>query len=227
MISINPNLTTNAEGTFSTTLDGMMAGMAMDDPAIRYQLTGGQLAATETLPMFGGIVISEHLPPTGSLWDSSLQNSISRANQPRNTAPATAVRAAMGISVFNQNHAMINSVGNPVPQAGPGMLVNFYRFGSRARIPLALDPAFNLQVAVPGFPVMTPIFTTPVPTLFWSVINNWVSASAAAGGAGAFPLPDTINVIGYNYGNSMVVVYNAATGIANWNRQGDTILLEI
>jgi len=212
MININPVLTTNASGTFKISLDGMMQGMAMDDPAIRYQLTGGQLAPTETLPMFGGVPIAEHLPPTGSLWDPALQNSIMRA---------TAAVAATGISVFNQNHAMINSVSSPVPQANVGMLVNFYRFGSRARIPMAMDPALLLQLAPPGYPV--PVGLAPAP-LYFNITNQWVTATAAGGIA----LPPTgMNVIGYNLGNSMTVVYNSTTGFATWNRSGDTILLEI
>jgi hypothetical protein len=212
MININPVLTTNASGTFKISLDGMMQGMAMDDPAIRYQLTGGQLAPTETLPMFGGVPIAEHLPPTGSLWDPALQNSIMRA---------TAAVAPTGISVFNQNHAMINSVSSPVPQANVGMLVNFYRFGSRARIPMAMDPALLLQLAPPGYPV--PVGLAPAP-LYFNITNQWVTATAAGGIA----LPPTgMNVIGYNLGNSMTVVYNSTTGFATWNRSGDTILLEI
>jgi hypothetical protein len=212
MININPVLTTNAGGTFKISLDGMMQGMAMDDPAIRYQLTGGQLAPTETLPMFGGVPIAEHLPPTGSLWDPALQNSIMRA---------TAAVAPTGISVFNQNHAMINSVSSPVPQANVGMLVNFYRFGSRARIPMAMDPALLLQLAPPGYPV--PVGLAPAP-LYFNITNQWVTATAAGGIA----LPTVgINVIGYNLGNSMTVVYNSTTGFATWNRSGDTILLEI
>jgi hypothetical protein len=212
MIAINPVLTSNAAGTFKISLDGMMQGMAMDDPAIRYQLTGGQLAPTETSPMFGGVPISEFLPPTGSLWDPALQNSIIRA---------TAAIPPTGISVFNQNHAMISSVSSPVPQADSGMLVNFYRFGSRARIPLAMDPALLLQLAPPGYPV--PINRSPAP-LFFNIVNQWVTATAAGGIA----LPTAgINIIGYNLGNSMTVIYNSVTGFATWNRSGDTILLEI
>jgi hypothetical protein len=211
-ISLNPVITTNAAGTFKITLDGMMQGMAMDDPAIRYQLTGGQLAQTETLPMFGGVPIAEFLPPTGNLHDPALQNSINRATA---TIPPT------GISVFNQNHAMISSPQSPVPQADAGMLVNFYRFGSRARIPMAMDPALLLQLAPPGYPV--PVALAPAP-LFFNITNQWVTATAAGGIA----LPTAgMNVIGYNLGNSMTVVYNSVTGFATWNRSGDTILLEI
>jgi hypothetical protein len=228
MISINPVITTNAPGTFSTSLDGMMQGMAMDDPSIRYQLTGGQLAADEVLPMFGGIPICERLQPippanpsTGlpMAIDSSLQNSITRATAALGAAIAAGVRPVTGISVFNQNHAMINSPQSPVPQASNGMLVNFYRWGSRARIPMAMDPALALIVANPGYGVMPS-------ALGWNNANQWVSGAGAVG-AGGFIFPTSINVIGYNYGNSMVVAYDDVTGFATWVRNGDTILLEI
>jgi len=206
-ISINPVITTNAAGTFTVSLDGMIQGMAMDDPAVRFQLTGGQLAQTETLPMFGGIPIAENLPPTGYLADSSLQNVISRA----------AVGGTLtGFSVFNQNHAMINSPQSPVQQADKGMLVNFYRLGSRARIAFAMDPALPVLVAPPGLPV------GPLPAGFmFNIANSWISTAAG------IVLPASINIIGYNIGNSMTVVYDAVTGFATWNRQGSCVLLEI
>lgn len=204
-IAINPVITTNAAGTFTTSVDGLMQGMAMDDPAVRYQLDGGQLAADETLPMFGGIPIAEFLPPTGNTADRSLQNSIKRA---------TATLAPTGISVFNQNHAMINSPQSPVPQADAGMLVNFYRFGSRARIAFALDPAFVPVVAAPGMPV-TPVALNFDPT------NGWITAAAG------IAMPASCVIKDYNLGNSMIVVFNAATGFATWNRNGNAILLQI
>lgn len=204
-ISINPVITTNAAGSFSVTLDGLMQGMAMDDPAVRYQLTGGQLAPTETLPMFGGIPIVEYIPPLGSVMDPSLQTFVARATGAN----------ATGISVFNQNHAMINSPQSPVPQADVGMLVNLYRFGSNARIALAMDPAFNPAIAAPGMPIG--------PTaLFFDPVNQWVNATA-----GGVALPVSTKIIGYNMGNSMTVVYNPATNFATWNRQGNAILLQI
>ena len=116
---------------------------------------------------------------------------------------------------------MINSPQSQVPQADVGMLVNFYRFGSRARIPMAMDPALLLQLAPPGYPV--PVGLAPLP-LYFNITNQWVTATAAGGIA----LPTAnMNVIGYNLGNSMTVIYNSVTGFANWNGNGDTILLEI
>jgi hypothetical protein len=221
MISINPVITTNAAGTFSVSLDGLMQGMAMDDPAVRYQLTGGQLAPTEVLPMFGGVPIAEFIPPIPPVnaitglpmgWDPALQNSIQRA---------TAAIPASGISVFNQNHAMINSPQSPVPQCDIGMLVNFYRFGSRARIAMAMDPAFNPVIAAPGLPIAG-AGVPPAASFFFNIANQWVNATAAGG----IPLFGC-KIIGFNIGNSMVVAYDAASGFATWVRDGNAILLEI
>jgi hypothetical protein len=210
-ITLNPVITTNAGGTFSTSLDGLMQGMAMDDPSIRFQLTGGQLAVTETLPMFGGIPIAETIPPVTNTRDRSLQNVIARAIA--NYTPGGGVGSMTGISVFNQNYAMVNSPQSPVPQASGGMLVNFYRFGSRARIAMNMDPAFNPAA---GNGLISS-------ELYWNTANQWITST----GAGGIGLPATTALIDYNIGNSMVVVYNAATGFATWNRLGNACLLEI
>jgi hypothetical protein len=219
MITVNPVLTTNADNTFKVSLDGFIQGMAMDDPAVRYQLTGGQLAAGQTDPMFGGIPIYEQIPPLANPMDRALQNLVLRATagSPASGVPTPLTAGLMtGISVFNQNHAMLNSVQSPVPAAFPGMLVNFYRFGSRARIPLAMDPAMD--------PTAPPSGST-YQGLTWNVANNWVSNAAPA--AGILLFPPTVKLIDYNIGNSMTVVYSATTGFALWNRTGSCALLEI
>jgi hypothetical protein len=211
MIAINPVITTNAAGTFSITLDGYIQGNAEDDPAMRYQLTGGQLAITETLPMFGGVPIVETIPPLTNLAQRALQNQITRATAGYTAVPTLGMMT--GISVFNQNHAMVNSPQSPVPQADPGMLVNLYRWGSNARIPMAMDPA----MAPPGQVIF------PVGPLYWDVANQRITQTAA----GNLLLPPTVKLINYNIGNSMTVAYNAATGFCTWVRNGSCVLLQI
>ena len=212
---MNPILTTNAAGTFTVTFDGYMQGMAMDDPAMRNQLTGGLLAESETLPMFGGIPITESIPapvtagtpPRTFTQDPALNTIITRA---------TSAADMTGISVFNQNHAAINTPQSQVPQALSGMIVMLYRFGSLARIPLAADPALIATLAG--------IIISPT-ALLWDVTNQRIT-SAAAGGAG-IALPVSTKLIGFNAGNSMTVLFDPVTGYANWNRQGDAVLLQI
>jgi len=214
-LTMNPILTTNAAGTFTVTFDGYMQGMAMDDPAMRNQLTGGLLAESETLPMFGGIPITESIPapvtagtpPRTFTQDPALNTIITRA---------TSAADMTGISVFNQNHAAINTPQSQVPQALSGMIVMLYRFGSLARIPLAADPALIATLAG--------IIISPT-ALLWDVTNQRIT-SAAAGGVG-IALPVSTKLIGFNAGNSMTVLFDPVTGYANWNRQGDAVLLQI
>lgn len=213
-ISVNPIQTTNAAGTFSTSLDGLMQGMTMDDPAIRNQLTGGVVAATETLPMFGGVPISEQfpsttpVPPLVTTIEHALGLQISRAIGPL-VSPAIA-GSMSGICVFNQAHNMINTPQSPVPVAEPGMTCHYYRFGSRARIAFAMDPASNPATLFPGV------------LLNWVAASGWISLAA-----GGIALPATVRMVGYNIGNSMTVAFNATTGFATWVRNGNAILLEI
>jgi hypothetical protein len=212
-LTMNPILTTNAGGTFTVTFDGYMQGMAMDDPAMRNQLTGGLLAESETIPMFGGIPITESIPAPVTVgtqtftMDPALNTIVTRATTAANMT---------GISVFNQNHAALNTPQSQVPQSLSGMIVMLYRFGSLARIPLAADPALIATLAG--------IIISPT-ALLWDATNQWIT-SAAAGGAG-IALPVATKLIGFNAGNSMTVVYDPVTGYSNWNRQGNAVLLQI
>lgn len=133
-ITINPQQTTNAAGSFDVETSGYIQGTALNDPAVRFWLAGGVLAVSETNPMWGGVGIQELVPAgisgrSGS--SSTLGGTIKRA---------TGVANLTGFSVFDQNHAAINSPGSPVPLSGAGMQVNFYRFGSGARIPVNASP---------------------------------------------------------------------------------------
>lgn len=127
-IAFNPYATTVAGGLFLTTAAGLVQGMFFDDPAVRYQLAGGVLKSTETLPMFGGVGIFEDIAPGG--FDPR-GNPVGRATTQANLT---------GFSVFNQNGAAINSPASPVPQVLVGGQVNFFRLGSNAEIALAIDP---------------------------------------------------------------------------------------
>lgn len=129
-ISFQPYATTNVVGSFSVQSDGYVQGVALDDPSVRNYLNGGPLATTETLPMWGGVAVSESIPAATA--NTSVGNTISRA---------TAVANINGFSVFNQAAAWITSPTSECPSAGTGMTIPYYRMGSGARIALALDPA--------------------------------------------------------------------------------------
>lgn len=140
-ITFNPSLQTNAPSTFGTDWDGLVQGFAHPDPAVRNYLAGGILASTETLPMWGGVGISEAIatPPASPPLtpNTSLGGIISRA---LNVGGGSTVGNLTGFSVFDQAYGMINTPQSPVPLAPSGGQVMFYRLGSGARIPLAMAP---------------------------------------------------------------------------------------
>ena len=135
--AFSPYVTVNAAGSFNTTSNGLWQGMPLDDPTVRNLLAGGILATTETLPMYGGVAISEAIPGTVTTGPAaSLGGIITRAT----SITTTAANGLTGFSVFSQNYAAVNSPQSPVPLTSSGGLVNFYRLGSGARIPVACDP---------------------------------------------------------------------------------------
>ena len=131
-VTINPMLVTTAAGSFSIRSTGYVQGTAMDDPAVRYALTGGQLAATETFPMWGGCAIHDRIP-TSTVPD--LGGTLSRSNAVDGAANIA------GFSVFNQAYAWISTPQSAVPVASALMTVPFYRMGSGARIAVKADPS--------------------------------------------------------------------------------------
>lgn len=223
-VSINPLITTTAPGLFNVTSRGFIQGFAIDDPVIRYQLVGGTLATTETVPMWGGIPIAEYMPKLGStLPEKSLGPTLVRSTSLTSTIPIT------GFSVFNQAHAAINSPQSQVPLIPTGGQVNFYRLGSRARIAVKADPSlvslegglinpnvswdFNDNMLQP---YAASGATEAVTSMTWSATNGGQVAVVMTG-ASVFGLGDTINVSGVtNTGTGSVALINTAQTINTW-----------
>lgn len=147
-INFNPMATTTAAGSFNIDTSGYIQGTALDAPNSRFNLAGGVLSSLETLPMWGGVGISEVVPSgiTGNPlaetgYTTTLGTIVTRANS---VATATSGQQAAGIltgfSVFDQNNSAINWPQSPVPTVQSGMSLNFYRLGSGARIAVACDP---------------------------------------------------------------------------------------
>lgn len=135
VISLNPIGTNNAAGTFGTSWTGGVAGTFLDDPAIRNELAGGFVASTETLPMWGGLGISEGIPGVSGTSDVTLGGPISRAvSVATPSGSQQAVGPLTGFTVFNQAHNMVSTPQSPVPLAAALMGVNFFRLGSGARL---------------------------------------------------------------------------------------------
>lgn len=202
-LAFNPYIQTNAPGMFTIESDGLIVGTAYPDPAARFALAGGWLASTETLPMFGGVGISENVPTepgtTGppTLPLTPLGGSIVRAT----AEPGTAAGTLTGFSVFDQNYAAVNNPQSPVPQVGNGGLVNFYRLGSGARVALAIDPTL---ISLEGG-----VITQQVS---WDFTNQKIIAFATA----ALP----VKILQVKSTGCMVPVYSSTTGFVTWNYNG-------
>lgn len=132
-ISIDPNVTTTASGTFNITATGLIQGTAYPDPATRFALAGGLLATAETLPMWGGVGLFENIPNGAAALAPRVElgDYVGRANA------LTGSKALTAFSVFDQAYGMINSPQSPVQLASSGGQVMYYRIGSGARIAVA------------------------------------------------------------------------------------------
>lgn len=192
-VSINPVLTTNAAGSFQKQSLGYVQGVALDDPAVRYALSGGYLHTAETSPMWGGISIQELTSDIEESRGPAIKRAVSYAT-------------LTGFSVFNQNFAAINSPQSPVPLTAAQMMVNFYRLGSGARIPLKIDATLAATLVAGG-------------------VNQQVSWDFTTQEVIAFSVTAlNVRVLEVAVENCMSVTYDAGTGFATWNTNGAVAL---
>jgi hypothetical protein len=209
-MAFNPIVQTNAAGSFGIQWDGLVQGTAQDSPDTRFQLAGGWLDPAETLPMWGGVGITENVPqnvtnpPPVAAPGVNQQGMIQRAT---NLTGGATPKTLTGFSVFDQAYGMVNSPQSPVPLAGGYMQTMFYRLGSNARVALAMDP--TLAAALYGLPITEPVA--------WDFTNQMIIAGTG--------LPCKILRVYPN--NCMTVVYNAVSGFATWNRNGAAALVMI
>lgn len=207
-IAFNPYVQSNAADTFSVQSSGYIVGTALPDPSARYRLAGGVLGANETLPMWGGVGISETANPvSGGPAGGELGGNITRAT---GFTGGTAGDLT-GFSVFDQNYAAINTPQSPVPMTGSGGLVNFYRFGSNARIVVAIDSvlAADAQGA---------IITQPVA---WDFVNQrlipivstlTITSGTYVDGTGVITLTMSAPVTEFGAGDAVVLSGLTGTG---------------
>lgn len=197
-IQFNPYLQTNAAGMFQIQSDGLIVGTAMPDPETRFALAGGTLGAAETLPMWGGIGLSENIPQhtPAPKPNDALGSLITRASAAANLN---------AFSVFDQNYAAVNTPQSPVPSVSAGGLVNFYRLGSGARVALAIDPTL---VSLEGGLVTQQVS--------WDFTNQKIIAFATT----ALP----VKILYVLASGCFVPVYNAGTGYISWNYNGAAAL---
>lgn len=199
-VPFNPYGTTNAAGSFSVQSAGYVQGVYQDDPAIRNALAVGTLSASATLPLWGGVLISESI--ASATADATMGGSIIQASSIANIT---------GFSVFNNAYSMVGSPSSPVPMAGSaGASVAFFRMGCGIRIPVAMDPSlvsldgslitsqvswdFNNQVLQPFDAATATVSITSQTATFANGVWTVAVVTAAASLVGA--VGDSINISG-------------------------------
>ena len=143
-ITLNPSKTTVATGSFGIQSTGWIQGTAVQDPAVRFALSGGLVGPNEAYPMWGGLACSLSVAPVSGAAlspQTALGGYVTRATQVASGSTGGAAGDLMGWTVFDQVHSMISTPQSEVPLAASGMMINFYRLGSGARIPVKCDPA--------------------------------------------------------------------------------------
>lgn len=142
-IALAPMLTSTFAGGFEVSSFGLVQGVAMDDPAVRFALAGGVLDPSETLPMWGGVGIYANVPTVGS---GPLGPRVGRAT----SLTPSAAKGLIGFSSYNQATAALTSPQSPAPTMGSLMTVPYWPLGSGARLAVAIDPslAATLQSGV-------------------------------------------------------------------------------
>lgn len=199
-VPFNPYGTTNAAGSFSVQSAGYVQGVYQDEPAVRYSLASGTLSASATLPLWGGVPISESI--AASTADATMGGSIIQASSIANIT---------GFSVFNNAYSMVGSPSSPVPlAASAGASVAFFRMGCGIRIPVAMDPSlvsldgslitsqvswdFNNQVLQPFDAATATVSITSQTATFANGVWTVAVVTAAASLVGA--VGDSINISG-------------------------------
>ena len=199
-ISLQPMVTTNAAGLFNVNSAGFTQGDAQDDPAVKFALAGGVLSTDATLPLWGGVPIAEIIPV-------AQQGVYSGDYQPgTDTLGGTIIQATdavdpTGIAVYNQAFGGITTPQSTAPLFSPGMSVNFYRFGSGARIPLPCDASV---VALAGSSI--------VETVYWDATNFRLTTSS---GGDNFAV--SVKILRISTSGNKIVKYDGMTGNANWS----------
>jgi hypothetical protein len=198
-ISLQPMVTTNAAGLFNVNSAGFTQGDALDDPAVKFWLAGGVLSTSATSPLWGGVPIAELIPTAQSgVYSGDTQPGTDTLGS--TIIQATTVAAPTGISVFNQAFQGITTPQSTAPLYSPGMSVNFYRFGSGARIPLPCDASI---VALAGSSITE--------TVYWDTTNLRLTTTATSN----FAVP--CKILRISTSGNKIVNYNSGTGNANWS----------
>lgn len=203
-VTINPMTSTNIQTAFSLQTDGFVVGTFLPDPAVRFQMEGGVVAATQSTPLWGGLPLKLTVPA------NQLSNKFSSG-----LGPAIVIADSLvdinAWAVFDQAANGLIAPGSNAPQYGAGMTMNFFRGGSNARIVL---PVLASDVA-------SIISGAPTQSLYWDPVNLRCTLTSTSNYGPLVVQIETANQ------NSKTISYNSGTGQLTWVETGSVVVVRI
>lgn len=132
MVTFNPYVITNVQDGFSVQSNGYLQGDVLADPATRFAITGGVIAATDVgTPMWGGTPVFERAAP------------VTPANGYMGSTIGRAVNASSiaGFATFNGSFSLPTTPQSPVPMGTAGNSYNYVRVNTGNRLVLKCNAA--------------------------------------------------------------------------------------
>lgn len=205
-IQFNPNLTTNAQNSFSLDTDGVMQGTMPNHPAkTPADIRAGLVSSTNTAPLYGGLPVVADLPTGGASVTG---------HSPLVLTLATTTAGISGITIFDlATNGLIVPGGDNAPLYGQGMTINWLALGSGA--PVVLQASTALVDALGG------TSATGSNLASWNFTTNVLDVYNST--TGAFPLKTIDRVYTTN---SLVVTYSSTTGLYTFTR-GPAVVITI
>jgi hypothetical protein len=201
-VNFNPMTTTGFSGAFLLSTDGFVQGSMLDDPAIRYQLEGAIVGASQTPPLWGGLAVELTLPAT---VNANLQGSTAVASTSASTIHA--------FTVTNQASAGIITPSSNVPLYVAGTSCNVVRAGSGARICVAVENTTVLGNLTSASATVA---------LYWDPTNLCITNVSSSN----YALPSTVQIEALS-NTSKTVSYSSGTGFATWLTAGPAAIIRI
>jgi hypothetical protein len=189
-ITLNPNATTNISSGFLLQTEGYVQGFAQDDPAMRYQWEGAQVGGSTVL--WGGLAVQVNLQGV----DSNMLGPV--------IIPSTSAATINAITIFNQSMNGIITPSSNVPQYAVGSSLNIVRFGSLARVCVAVESTAILNGLADAEANVA---------LYWDTTNLCITTTSG----GNYALPSTVKLITVSANGKTVY---ATGGNANWSVSG-------
>jgi hypothetical protein len=193
--------TTTNTASFLLDTQGYVQGQVFDDPVSRLWLANGTVVSNSSIPIWGGLPITEQINVTGSAAEGLGPV----------VALATSQTNCTGFTTFLQQAHMVISPGSPAPTVGPYNSVGFFRLTTNQRVVVACDPALVSSISGAGDAINSQ-------ALYWDTTNYRITLTTSSNWA----LPTAIRLLSVN-SNSKIITYSSST--ASWTTGAAAVLL--